>query len=120
MKRHRAGVLGEGVKGFIASMKRTPWLGVLKNECNESSGSFGASAWALWQAGQKGPQPFADFVDSQVVQMRAPAHDRLAFIFNCSGSFALHSGIFKVGVTVITNNWLTPKIDDFLKRKGTL
>lgn len=25
-------------------MKRTPWRGVLKNECNESSGSFKASA----------------------------------------------------------------------------
>jgi hypothetical protein len=28
-----SGCLGRGVKGFIASMKRTPWRGVLKNEC---------------------------------------------------------------------------------------
>ncbi len=52
-----SGCLGRGVKGFIASMKRTPWRGVFKNECNESSGSFEASAPTLWRAGQSGAQP---------------------------------------------------------------
>ena len=48
------------MKGFIASMKRTPWRGVLKNECNESSGSFEASALTLWRAGKSGVQPLPD------------------------------------------------------------
>ena len=41
-------------------MKRTPWRGVLKNECNKSSGSFGARTLTLWRAGQSGAQPLVD------------------------------------------------------------
>jgi hypothetical protein len=51
-----SGCLVRGVKGFIASMKKTPWKGVFKNECKKSWGDVGASSGALWQAAERGPQ----------------------------------------------------------------
>src|SRR5439155_9422362 len=42
-----------------------------------------------------------------MTQMRAPASDRLAFIFNRAWPFALHSGFFKVRIAVVSKNWFT-------------
>ena len=49
-----SGCLERGVKGFIASMKRTPWRSVLKNECNESSEVLERARWRYGRRGKVG------------------------------------------------------------------
>jgi len=48
-----SGCLRSGVKGYVASMKRTPWGGVFKNECKKSWGSFGTGALAVMRGEAK-------------------------------------------------------------------
>jgi hypothetical protein len=42
-----------------------------------------------------------------MTKMRAPARDRLAFIFNRARSFALHPSFLKLRIAVVTKNWFT-------------
>ncbi len=39
--------------------------------------------------------------------MRAPTRDRLPLIFNGARSFALHFGLLKIGIAIVTEYWFS-------------